>query len=55
MRLGWYWIFVQAVPDDLDQVAEAGGGEVSEHAALEHRPDALGLVDLGYRQSLMVM
>jgi hypothetical protein len=47
MRLGWYWIFVQAVPDDLDQVAEAGGGEVSEHAALEHRPDALGLVDLG--------
>jgi hypothetical protein len=30
---------LQAVPDGLDQVGEAGGGEVGEHAALEHRPD----------------
>ncbi len=33
--------FLQAVPDDLDQVGEAGDGEVGEHAALEHRPDPL--------------
>ena len=56
MRPGWYWIFFQAVPDDLDQVVEAGGGEVREHAALEHRPDPPpGSLTLGYRQSLMVM
>ncbi len=30
---------LQGVPDDLDQVGEAGDGEVGEHAALEHRPD----------------
>jgi hypothetical protein len=33
--------FLQAVPDDLDQVGEAGDGEVGQHAALEHRPDSL--------------
>ena len=27
---------LQAVPDDLDQVSEAGDGEVGQHAALEH-------------------
>ncbi len=32
---------LQAVPEDLDQVGEAGDGEVGEHAALEHRPDPL--------------
>ena len=32
---------LQAVPDDLDQVGEAGDGEVGQHAALEHRPDPL--------------
>ena len=32
---------LQAVPDDLDQVAEAGNGEVRQHAALERGPDAL--------------
>jgi hypothetical protein len=32
---------LQAMPDDLDQVAEAGDGEVGKHAALEHRPDPL--------------
>ena len=32
---------LQAVPDDLDQVGEAGNGEVGQHAALEHRPDPL--------------
>src|SRR5689334_12764463 len=26
----------QAVPDDLDQVAEAGDGEVGQHAAFKH-------------------
>jgi hypothetical protein len=31
---------LQAVPDDQDQVAGAGDGEVGQHAALEHRPDA---------------
>src|SRR5690349_4388242 len=31
---------LQAVPDDLDQVAEAGDGEVGQHAAFEHRPDS---------------
>src|SRR5262245_7612597 len=31
--------FLQAVPDDLDQVGEAGDGEVGQDAALEHRPD----------------
>ena len=30
---------LQAVPDDLDQVAEAGDGEVG-HGPLEQRPDA---------------
>jgi hypothetical protein len=40
MRPDWDWIFLQTVPDDLDQVGEAGNGEVGEHAALEHRPDA---------------
>ena len=32
---------LQAVPDDLDQVAEAGDGEAGQHAPLEHGPDAL--------------
>src|SRR6516165_1658457 len=32
---------LQAVPDDLDQVAEAGDGEVGQHAAFKHRPDPL--------------
>jgi hypothetical protein len=27
---------LQAVPDDLDQVAEAGDGEVGQHAAFKH-------------------
>jgi hypothetical protein len=27
------------VPDDRDQVGEAGEGEVGRDAALEHRPD----------------
>jgi hypothetical protein len=27
---------LQAVLDDLDQVGEAGDGEVGQHAALEH-------------------
>src|SRR5260370_11191107 len=30
---------LQAVPDDLDQVSEAGHGEVGQDAALEHGPD----------------
>src|SRR6266568_1886159 len=30
---------LQAVPDDLDQVGEAGHGEVGQDAALEHGPD----------------
>ena len=33
--------FLQAVPDDLDQVGEAGDGEVGQDAALEHGPDPL--------------
>jgi hypothetical protein len=36
----------QAVPDDLDQVGEAGDGEVGQHAALEHRPDSLDRVEV---------
>src|SRR5437899_11379324 len=32
---------LQAVPDDLDQVSEAGDGKVGQHAAFEHRPDPL--------------
>jgi hypothetical protein len=32
---------LQAVPDDLDLVGEAGDGEVGQHAALEYRPDPL--------------
>jgi hypothetical protein len=31
----------QAVPDDPDQVAEAGDGEVGQDAALQDRPDSL--------------
>ena len=27
---------LQAVPDDLDQVAEAGDGEIGQHAAFKH-------------------
>ena len=27
---------LQAVPDDLDQMAEAGDSEVGQHTALEH-------------------
>ena len=27
---------LQAVPDDLDEVAEAGDGEVGQHTAFEH-------------------
>jgi hypothetical protein len=37
---------LQAVPDDLDQVAVAGDGEVGQHAALEHRPDALDGIEV---------
>ena len=29
------------MPDDLDQVGEAGDGEVGQHAAFEYRPDPL--------------
>ena len=32
---------LQTVPDDQDQVGEAGDGEVGQHAALEYRPDPL--------------
>ena len=38
---------LQAVPDDLDQVAEAGDGEVGEDAALEHGPDPFQRVEVG--------
>jgi len=37
---------LQAVPDDLDQVAEAGDGEVGQDAALEHRPDPFDGVEV---------
>jgi hypothetical protein len=37
---------LQAVLDDLDQVAEAGDGEVGQHAALEHRPDPFQRVEI---------
>jgi hypothetical protein len=39
IRPGWYWIIFRAVPDDLEQVGEAGDREVGQHAALEHGPD----------------
>jgi hypothetical protein len=32
---------LQAVPDDLHQVGEAGDGEVGQYVALEDRPDSL--------------
>jgi len=35
------------VPDDLDQVGEAGDGEVGQHAALEHGPDPFHRVEVG--------
>ena len=38
---------LQAVPDDLDQVGEPGNGEVGQHPALEHRPDAFDGVEVG--------
>src|SRR5260370_27433693 len=38
---------LQAVPDDLDQVGEAGDGEVGQDAALEHRPDPFEGVEVG--------
>jgi hypothetical protein len=38
--------FLQAVPDDLDQVGEAGDGQVGQHAALEHRPDSLNRLSI---------
>jgi len=37
---------LQPVPDDLDQVAEAGDGEVGQDAALEHRPDPFDGVEV---------
>ena len=33
------------MPDDVDQVAEAGDGGVGQHVALEHRPDPFHLVE----------
>ena len=39
--------FLQAVPDDLDQVGEAGDGEVGQGAALEHGPDPFHRVEVG--------
>ena len=39
MRPGLVLDFLQAVPDDLEQVGEAGDGEVGQGAALEHGPD----------------
>ena len=41
IRPGLVLDFLQAVPDDLDQVGEAGDGEVGQDAALEHGPDPL--------------
>src|SRR6266536_3383432 len=38
---------LQAVADDLDQVAEAGDGEVGQHAALEHGPDSFHRIEVG--------
>src|SRR6266568_9353837 len=38
---------LQAAPDDLDQVGEAGDGEVGQDAALEHRPDTFNGVEVG--------
>src|ERR1022692_425040 len=38
--------FLQAVPDDLDQVGEAGDGEVGQDAALEHGPDPFHRVEV---------
>src|SRR5262249_34962584 len=38
--------FLQAVPDDVDQVGEAGDGEVGQDAALEHRPDPFHRVEV---------
>ncbi len=32
---------VTSTPGTGEQVAEAGDGEVGQHAAFEHRPDAL--------------
>ena len=44
---------LQPVPDDLQQAGEAGGGEVGQHAALEHRPDPLhGIQVRGIRGQL---
>jgi hypothetical protein len=40
MRPGWYWIFFRPCRMTWTRW-EAGDGEVGEHAALEHRPDAL--------------
>src|SRR6266568_3483511 len=37
---------LQAVPDDLDQVGEAGHGEVGQDAALEHGPDPFNRVQV---------
>jgi hypothetical protein len=45
--------FLQAVPDDLDQVGEAGDGEVGQDAALEHGPDPFHRVEVrGVRREL---
>src|SRR5258708_2493128 len=38
---------LQAVPDNLDQVGEAGDGEVGQDAALEHGPDPFHGVEVG--------
>jgi hypothetical protein len=48
MRLGWYWIFVQAVPDDL-------AARLASTPRLSTGQMPSGSLTLGYRQPLMVM
>jgi hypothetical protein len=39
--------FPQAVPDGLEQVGEAGEGDVGQRAAFQRRPDSFHRVEVG--------